>query len=59
MNNAFESIQQVVMEAIEFTEGNSKAAIVHQLDTADVKEVRHDVIDASYSTNKPPAPYPE
>ena len=30
MNRAFESIQQGLMEAIEFAEGNTKAASVHK-----------------------------
>ena len=41
MNNAFESIQKGLMEAIEFSEGNTKAATVHKFDAVDVKEVRH------------------
>lgn len=41
MNNAFESIQKGLMEAIEFSEGNTKAATMHTFDAVDVKEVRH------------------
>lgn len=57
MNNAFESIQKGLMEAIEFSEGNTKAATVHTFDAVDVKEVRHNVIDASYSSNYSLVPY--
>ena len=40
MSNAFESIQQGLKEAIEFAEGNTKAATVHHFDPVDVKAVR-------------------
>jgi putative transcriptional regulator len=43
MSSAFESIQKGLMEAIEFAEGNTKAATVHKFDAVDVKEVRHNV----------------
>ena len=59
MSSAFESIQKGLMEAIEFAEGNTKAATVHKFDAVDVKEVRHNVIDASYSSNYSLAPYPK
>ena len=43
MNNVFESIQKGLMEAIEFSEGNTKAASEHKLDAVDAKEELHDV----------------
>ena len=43
MSREFESIQQGLMDAIEFTEGNIKAATVHNSDAVEVKEVHHDV----------------
>jgi len=42
MSNAFESVQKGLMEAIEFAEGNTKAATVHKFDAVDVKAERHD-----------------
>ncbi|MBN3495885.1 MULTISPECIES: NadS family protein [Vibrio] len=43
MTNAFESIQQGLMEAIEFAEGETKGATVHKFSSVDVKAVRHSV----------------
>lgn len=43
MSSAFESIQQGLMEAIEFAEGNTKAATVHQFEPVDVKNIRHKI----------------
>ncbi|HCE3714561.1 transcriptional regulator [Vibrio parahaemolyticus] len=43
MTNAFESIQQGLMEAIEFAEGETKGATVHKFDPVDVKAVRNNV----------------
>lgn len=43
MTNAFKSIQQSLMEAIEFVEGETKAATVHTFDSVDVKTVRNNV----------------
>ncbi|MGR5268309.1 NadS family protein [Vibrio astriarenae] len=43
MTSAFESIQQGLMEAIEFTEGETKGAKVHKFDPVDVKTVRNNV----------------
>lgn len=43
MSSAFESIQQGLMEAIEFAEGKTKSATVHKFDPVDVKTVRHNV----------------
>lgn len=43
MSSAFESIQQGLMEAIEFAEGNTKAATVHKFDPVDVKNIRHNI----------------
>lgn len=43
MTNAFESIQKGLMEAIEFSEGEIKAATVHKFTPVDVKTVRNNV----------------
>lgn len=43
MTNAFESIQQGLMEAIEFVEGEKKAATVHKFASVDVKGIRNNV----------------
>lgn len=43
MSNAFESIQQGLMEAIEFSEGEKKGATVHKFNSVDVKAVRTNV----------------
>ncbi len=43
MTNAFESIQQGLIEAVEYSEGVTKAATVHKFDPVDVKAVRHNV----------------
>ena len=43
MTNAFESIQQGLMEAIEFKDGENKEATVHKFDSVDVKAVRNNV----------------
>lgn len=43
MSSAFESIQQGLMEAIEFAEGNTKTATVHKFDPVDVKNIRHNI----------------
>ena len=43
MTNAFESIQQGLMEAIEFPDGENKEATVHKFDSVDVKAVRNNV----------------
>lgn len=43
MSNAFESIQQGLMEAIEFTDGEIKTATVHKFNSVDVKAVRNNV----------------
>jgi putative transcriptional regulator len=43
MSSAFESIQQGLIEAIEFAEGNTKTATVHKFAPVDVKAVRHNV----------------
>lgn len=41
--NAFESIQQGLMEAIDFAEGETKGATVHKFAPVDVKAVRNNV----------------
>lgn len=43
MSTAFESIQQGLMEAIEFSEGKTKTATVHKFSAVDVKTIRHNV----------------
>ena len=43
MTNAFESIQQGLMEAIDFAEGETKGATVHKFAPVDVKAVRNNV----------------
>ncbi|WP_158136157.1 NadS family protein [Photobacterium damselae] len=43
MTNAFESIQQGLMEAIEFAEDKKKGATVHNFAPVDVKAVRNNV----------------
>lgn len=43
MTNAFESIQQGLMEAIDFAEGETKEATVHKFAPVDVKAVRNNV----------------
>lgn len=43
MTSAFESIQQGLMEAIEFAEGETKGATVHKFYPVDVKAVRNNV----------------
>jgi len=40
MNKAFESIKQGLTEAVEFTEGKVKKAIVHEFTPMDVKALR-------------------
>lgn len=40
MNKAFESIKQGLTEAVEFTEGKTKKAIVHEFTPMDVKALR-------------------
>jgi len=43
MSSAFESIQQGLMEAIEFAEGETKSATVHKFSPVDVKAVRNNI----------------
>lgn len=43
MTNAFESIEQGLMEAIEFAKGETRAATVHKFEPVDVKAVRKNV----------------
>ena len=43
MSNAFESIQQGLTEAIDFSNGKTKMATVHKFDPVDVKAVRKNV----------------
>ncbi|USD67353.1 NadS family protein [Vibrio sp. SCSIO 43136] len=43
MTSAFESIQQGLLEAIEFAEGETKGATVHKFAPVDVKAVRKNV----------------
>ncbi|MHA6609281.1 helix-turn-helix domain-containing protein [Photobacterium damselae] len=43
MTNAFESIQQGLMEAIEFAEDKKKGATAHNFAPVDVKAVRNNV----------------
>ncbi len=43
MNNAFESIQQGLKEAIEFSQGESKGTTVHKFSPVDVKALRNNV----------------
>ncbi|WP_194438979.1 NadS family protein [Vibrio fluminensis] len=43
MTDAFKSIQQGLMEAIEFAEGQTQSAIVHKFDSVDVKALRNNV----------------
>lgn len=43
MSDAFQSIQQGLIEAIEYTEGKQTAAIVHEFSPLDVKEIRKKV----------------
>ncbi|ROV60625.1 helix-turn-helix domain-containing protein [Vibrio ponticus] len=43
MTDAFKSIQQGLMEAIEFAEGQTKSATVHKFDSVDVKALRNNV----------------
>ena len=40
MNSAFDSIKQGLEEAIEFSKGNSKKAVVHEFTPVDVKNIR-------------------
>ena len=43
MSNIFESIQQGLIEAVDFSAGNLKAATVHKFDPVDVKAIRSNV----------------
>ena len=43
MNDFFESIQQGLNEAVEFSEGKQTQATVHKFDAIDVKEIRSNV----------------
>jgi len=43
MTDAFSTIKQGLSEAIEFSEGKIKKAIVHQLSPIDVKKIRANV----------------
>jgi len=43
MSDVFDSISQGLKEAIEFSEGKTKAATIHKFDPVDVKAVRHNV----------------
>lgn len=43
MSNAFESIQQGLLEAIDYAGGETKRATVHKFDPVDVKAVRTNV----------------
>jgi len=43
MSDIFDSISQGLKEAIEFSEGKTKAATIHKFDPVDVKAVRHNV----------------
>ncbi|MBM95343.1 MAG: transcriptional regulator [Oceanospirillaceae bacterium] len=40
MSEAFESIQQGLLESIEFAKGQTKGATVHKFDPVDVKAIR-------------------
>lgn len=40
MNNAFESIQKGLMEAIEFAQGEKSNSVVHEIPLVDVKGLR-------------------
>ena len=40
MNKAFESIKRGLGEVIEFTEGKPTKAVVHNLDSVDIKNIR-------------------
>lgn len=40
MNNAFESIQQGLLEAIEFAEGDKSKSVVHEIPLVDVTGLR-------------------
>lgn len=40
MNNAFESIQQGLLEAIEFAQGETSKSVVHKIPGVDVKGLR-------------------
>ena len=43
MSDAFDSIQQGLLEAIEFAQGNQTKAIVHDFTPVDVKAIRSDI----------------
>ena len=43
MSKAFESIKQGLNQAIEFSKGNIKGAVVHKLSPLDVKRIRSNV----------------
>ena len=43
MTDAFSSIKQGLSEAIEFSEGKIKKAVVHEFDPVDVKKIRANV----------------
>ncbi len=43
MSDAFDSIQQGLLEAIEFTQGEQTEAIVHEFTPLDVKAIRSDI----------------
>ena len=40
MNNAFESIQQGLLDAIEFVQGEKSKSVVHEIPLVDVKGLR-------------------
>ena len=43
MNNAFDSIKQGLGEALEFSKGKQKKAVVHDFSPIDVKNIRADI----------------
>ena len=43
MSDAFDSIQQGLLEAIEFAQGKQAKAIVHEFTPLDVKAIRSDI----------------
>lgn len=43
MSNAFDSIQQGLLEAIEFAQGNQTKAVVHEFTPIDVKAIRSEI----------------
>jgi putative transcriptional regulator len=43
MSSIFESIQQGLIEAVDYSEGKTKAATIHKFDPIDVKAIRSNV----------------